>query len=274
MIIKALVENTSVSNGYGSEHGLSLYIESKGRKILFDVGASNLFYENAKKMNVNISDIQYLVISHGHYDHGSGLKLFLKENKKANVFIHNLAFEKYYALRQNNELKYIGLEEELKNNKQITFTYEQLSIDDGIQVFSNVAQNKPLPTSNAGLLKEDNGQMKDDTFAHEQNLIVEEEGKTLLITGCAHNGIINILEHFYKMKGHMPDVVVGGFHLSSRSAGDNESIENIDKIGRLLLDTKAKYYTCHCTGTEAYNYLKTIMGEKIDYLKTGMELTI
>ena len=60
MIIKTLVENTSVSKDLGSEHGLSLYIEANGRKILFDVGASELFFENAKKLNVDISDVDYL----------------------------------------------------------------------------------------------------------------------------------------------------------------------------------------------------------------------
>jgi mRNA degradation ribonuclease J1/J2 len=72
MIIKTLVENTALSKNFGSEHGLSLYIEANSHKILFDVGASELFLENAKKLNVDISEVDYLIISHGHYDHGGG----------------------------------------------------------------------------------------------------------------------------------------------------------------------------------------------------------
>ena len=86
MIIKALVENTSISEDFASEHGLSLYIETKNHKILFDVGASELFLQNAKKLDVNIADVDFLVISHGHYDHGGGLKTFLKENTKPRYF--------------------------------------------------------------------------------------------------------------------------------------------------------------------------------------------
>jgi 7,8-dihydropterin-6-yl-methyl-4-(beta-D-ribofuranosyl)aminobenzene 5'-phosphate synthase len=272
MIVKALVENTSISKDIGSEHGLSLYIESNNRKILFDVGASELFLENARKMNVDISDVDYLIISHGHYDHGGGLRAFLNENKKAEVFVHQLAFEKHYALHSNDILKYIGLEEELKQNKQIISTSDRFFIGRGIQVFSNIKQKKALPGSNSGLLMEQNGQRVEDSFAHEQNLILEEDGKTFLVTGCAHKGIVNILEHFRELKGHMPDYVIGGFHLFSPSSGSSEDPGTIDAIGRYLLATNAKYYTCHCTGIEPYNRLKALMGESIDYLPAGSEI--
>jgi len=103
--------------------------------------------------------------------------------------------------------------------------------------------------------------------------VIKEDGKTLLVTGCAHNGIINILEHFQTLKGRMPDYVIGGFHLSSRSGG-NEDADTIDRICKYLLGTKAKYYTCHCTGIEAYERLKSVMGDRIDYLSAGSEITI
>lgn len=273
MIIKALVENTSLSKELGSEHGLSLYIETNSRKILFDVGASNLFLENARKLNVDISDVDYLIISHGHYDHGGGLKTFLLENKKAEIYLHRLAFEKYYALRSDNELEYIGLDEELKQSSRIVFTSDHFFISGQIQVFSNVTRKESLPKSNNNLFMEHDGKIVQDTFAHEQNLIIEEAEKTLLVTGCAHNGIINILEHFKDLKGRMPDYVVGGFHLSSRSSG-NEAHEMIDRIGKYLVDTKAKFYTCHCTGLKPYKRLKVIMGDSIDYLSAGSEIQI
>lgn len=274
MIIKTLVENTSISEEFGSEHGLSIYIETNDRKILFDVGASELFLENAKKMNINITNIDYLVISHGHYDHGGGLRAFLQKNTKAEIFLHRLAFDKHFALYPNNKLEFIGLEEGLKQNKQIVLTSDRFFISRGIQVFSNIIQKEPAPISNSSLFMEQNGQMIKDIFAHEQNLIIEEDGKSLLITGCAHNGIVNILEHFYSLKGRMPDYVIGGFHLSSRSSGGNENFENIDRISKQLIDTKAKYYTCHCTGVEPYNQLRAVMGDSIDYLPAGSKITI
>ncbi len=273
MLIKALVENTTITDDLGCEHGLSLYIETAKLIILFDVGASELFFQNAKKLGVNIADVDFLVISHGHYDHGGGLKAFLRENEKAEVFLHRLAFEKYYASRPNGTLEYIGLDEDLQHDKRIVRTSDRFFISSGIQLFSHIAQKEPLPISNRGLLKKHEGNMTDDTFAHEQNLIIEEDGKVLLITGCAHNGIINILEHFHSIKSRMPDYVIGGFHLSS-SSGGHENLETLDQISQYLLSTKAKFYTGHCTGLEPYKILKAKMGDRIDYLATGSELTI
>jgi 7,8-dihydropterin-6-yl-methyl-4-(beta-D-ribofuranosyl)aminobenzene 5'-phosphate synthase len=273
MLIKTLVENTSISEDYGSEHGLSLYIETKKHKILFDVGARELFLQNAGKLNVDITDVDFLVVSHGHYDHGGGLGVFLQENSKAKVYLHQHAFGKHYALRLFGEPEFIGLDEDLKQNGQIVLTSGEYNIDKGVWLFSGITQKESRPKSNSGLLMECNGRIMDDTFAHEQNLVIEEDGKTLLVTGCAHNGIVNILEYFYTLKGEMPDYVVGGFHLSSLSAG-NEDFDTIDKIGRRLMDTKAKYYTCHCTGIEPYKRLKSAMGYSIDYLSAGSEITI
>jgi len=272
MIIKTLMENTTVSKDLNSEHGLSLYIETKSHNILFDVGASRLFLDNAQKLNVDITDVGLVVISHGHYDHGGGLRTFLKENTKAEVFLHNLAFEKHYALRPGNNLEFIGLEEDLKQNSRFIFTEDQFFISNGIQVFSNITPKEPPPVSNRGLLKNQNDKMVEDTFLHEQNLIIEEDGKTLLLTGCAHNGIVNIIEHFHAVKGYMPDYVIGGFHLSSRLVNEDSSV--IQRIGRYLVNTKAKFYTCHCTGIEPYKQLKSIMGENIDYISTGSQLIL
>lgn len=72
MIIKVLVENTAISEEYGKIHGLCLYIETEKHKILFDLGPDKLFLENAEKMGVKIEEIDTVVISHGHYDHGAG----------------------------------------------------------------------------------------------------------------------------------------------------------------------------------------------------------
>ena len=91
MIIKTLCENTSVNEDIKAEHGLSFYLElNNGRKLMIDTGQTDLFYENAEKMGVDVSDVECLVISHGHYDHVGGLNKFLEVNKKARFMCTSL----------------------------------------------------------------------------------------------------------------------------------------------------------------------------------------
>lgn len=90
-----------------------------------------------------------------------------------------------------------------------------------------------------------------------------------MIAGCAHKGIINIVDCFKKLKGVFPDYVIGGFRLHSRGTNQNEAPSIVDEIGAVLKETGSKYFTCHCTGIDSYNRLKTVMGESIEYISTG-----
>ena len=92
MKITCLAENTTSRPDIEAEHGLSLYIETNGKKILFDMGQGELFIRNAKRLGIDLSDVDIAVISHGHYDHGGGLRSFLEINKKAPVYISEHAF--------------------------------------------------------------------------------------------------------------------------------------------------------------------------------------
>lgn len=120
----------------------------------------------------------------------------------------------------------------------------------------------------------DGESFKPDDFSHEQNMIIKENGNSVLVAGCAHNGIVNILEHFHADKNSEPGHAIGGFHLYNRSADQYENPGVIAEIGSYLLSTGAIFYTCHCTGIQAYEQLKLIMGNHINYLSTGSQLKI
>ena len=274
MLIKILIENYSVSEELSCEHGFSAYIESQACKLLFDSGASNLFQKNAKKMDVKISDIDFMIISHGHYDHGGGLKSFLAENKKADVYVHRDAFGNFYALRSNNKFDYVGLDDKLKANKRLVFTSDRFFISHRVQVFSGVEEIEPVPILSKALLVEKDNDFVNDSFGHEQHLILDEGDKSLLMTGCAHMGIINVVEHYKKIRGKSPDYIVGGFHLSNQSQSNTESDYMVDKIGNYLLSTGAMCYTGHCTGLKPFERLKAILGDKIEYIKAGSLIEI
>ena len=274
MIIKTLCENTSVNEDIKAEHGLSFYLElNNGRKLMIDTGQTDLFYENAEKMEVDVSDVECLVISHGHYDHVGGLNKFLEVNKKAKIYVHELGFDDYFS-KSSGEIKYIGMDKNLEENPQIVKTKGIFEVDEDIKLFSDVAHETPLPASNSGLFMKENGEIVQDKFLHEQNTIIKEDGKYVLFTGCSHNGIVNILKQFYKNEGRYPDFVIGGFHFSWKNADADADFSYVDEVGKFLLETGAKFYTGHCTGIPAYERLKEIMGDKIDYLASGSVETL
>jgi 7,8-dihydropterin-6-yl-methyl-4-(beta-D-ribofuranosyl)aminobenzene 5'-phosphate synthase len=269
MIIKTLVENTSPSKEYKGEHGLSLYIETGSHKLLFDVGASSLFIENAKKMGVNLLDVDFVIVSHGHYDHGGGLRDFLNLNKKATIYLKRQAFGKYYAINSEGEEKYIGLDENLLESERLIFVEDYFVLDKGLELFSRLKKQEQISTCNQGLFRLEDGLMVQDDFRHEQNLIISLGEKTILLTGCAHQGIINIVESLKTIKSQIPTYLVGGFHLHSNASKQDEDPVLIQQIGQYLKDLKSSCYTCHCTGLAPYKLLKEIMGGQLQYLATG-----
>ncbi len=274
MNLKVLAEDTRVAEHFGTEHGLSLYIETGDHKILFDMGESGLFPENAKKLGVDISHVDFAVISHGHDDHGGGLRVFFENNHKAKVYVQRSAFGKYYALSSKGEMESAGLDETLMQNNRVVLTSGRFTITEEILLFSNIDKGEPYSKLNKDLYMERKGEIVKDSFEHEQVLILSEEGKTFLITGCAHNGIVNILAHAKDILGRMPDYVIGGFHLYECPSLGDEGLHAVDKIAEYLLHTNTEYYTCHCTGLESYHRLKAVMGNQIHYLHAGSEITI
>lgn len=112
-----------------------------------------------------------------------------------------------------------------------------------------------------------------DEFAHEQCLVIEQEGKRILLSGCAHNGILNILDRYREIYGNEPDVVNSGFHMMQKEYTESDW-ETIWATARELCKYQTVFYTGHCTGTEAYDVMKEIMGEQLHPIHSGEELSL
>lgn len=258
MKITCLTENTSICDEIGCEHGLSLYIETEKHNILFDMGQSDLFFQNAEKLGVDISAVDIAILSHGHYDHGGGLAKFLEVNSLARIYISRYAFEPYY----NGTEKYIGLDVSLQNSNRIIYTDKKAVIADSLTLFSAADITKKRNEISLGLNVKKDGEFIQDDFIHEQYLMIEENGKRVLISGCSHNGVIDIAQSF------KPSVLIGGFHFSKL-----ELDSGLADRARILNDFECEYYTCHCTGAEQYEYMKKHM-KKLNYISAGQSIIL
>lgn len=254
---------------------MSLHIKTDKQNILFDTGASSLFLKNAEKLGIDIKSVDKVIVSHGHYDHGGGLASFLEVNKRAKIFINKDAFGKFYSVKDTKE-RYIGLDASLLSSERFVFTGDAEKLDDELEIFSGVTQKILSPSCNSSLYMREEGEegLVQDDFRHEQNLIIRDNDNCLLLCGCAHNGIVNILERYVNRFKSIPTHVVGGFHLSSSSLMRSEKPETVFEIGRYLLDSSAEFYTGHCTGDEAFNILKRTMGQMLNKISTGSRIEI
>lgn len=260
MKIWTLMENTACSESFRSEHGLSLYLEVNGKKILFDAGQSDAFLENAKRLGIDLGEADLAVLSHGHYDHGGGLAAFLQRNEKAPVYVSQYAFGEH--LNAND--RYIGLDPALRQSGRLVMVSGDKTLAEGITLLSCEDRPYRIPVNPSGLQMREEGILKPEDFRHEQYLLIEEDGKRILVSGCSHRGIVNI-------STWIPcDVLIGGFHFMKMDPHGEE----IRQAAKELLSGNTCYYTGHCTGAEQYAVMKEMMDDRLQYLSAGTVLEL
>jgi len=262
MKITCLCEDTLFSERFFCEHGLSLYIETNNKKILFDMGQTDVFYKNAKLLGVDLSQADIAVLSHGHYDHGGGIKTFLTINNSAKIYMSEHVFGDFY----NSTGKYIGLDGNLKNNNRFVFCDGYKKLGEGLELLSLNKEDLTTSVDSAGLTMKKDGKVIPDDFMHEQYLKITENGKTYLFSGCSHMGVVNIAKHF------RPDALIGGFHLIKQNAVKDNPTLNMTADN--LNDLNIRYYTCHCTGHQQYEILKEQMADNLYYCAAGQILEL
>ena len=255
MKLIVLMENTAARDDLSCEHGLSLYIEAAGLRILFDAGQTTAFADNAEKLGVDLRAVDLCILSHGHYDHGGGLQRFLEINDRAPVYLSRHAFGAHY----NGTAKYIGLPEALQASDRLVFTGDEAAPAPGLTLHS--CNHCAFPILPYGLTVRQNGTFRPEDFRHEQYLLIEAGGRRILVSGCSHKGVVNLARHF------RPDVLIGGFHLMKLDPANDAAA--LERTADALLSLPMTCYTGHCTGAEQYTALKARMGDRLHALSTG-----
>lgn len=253
MKIYTLIENEKQKGtGFLSEHGLSLYFEHGGKRILFDTGASDAFVYNATLLGIDLNKIDVCVISHAHDDHIGGLEAFLGINSHAPVYLKSAARGDFYT-------KHLGKKERTsldpsffdRHASRLRFFDDKIEVAKGVTA-SGIKQFRRLPLYASLMLEKKGEAFVADTLAHELYVAVEEADGVVVLTGCAHHGLLNILmsaeEDFGRIKG-----VAGGFHLSGAGKHNllKEPESEIVAIAKYLENNKIKkVFTGHCTGAK------------------------
>jgi 7,8-dihydropterin-6-yl-methyl-4-(beta-D-ribofuranosyl)aminobenzene 5'-phosphate synthase len=282
MKIISLVENTRMlqRKDLHTEPGLSLCIFTEGRQILFDTGLSNKFYSNAQRLNVDISQVGLVVISHHHFDHGGGLATFLDVNHHAKIYLKNSSTEHFYFDIFGLFRYQIGLDATLfqKYPQRFAFINQFTEIAPDIFILTKIEGRHPIPKGNRHLFMVTGNSLQLDDFEHELILVIRQDAGLVIFTECSHHGILNMLD---TVVAHFPDqpikAVFGGFHLIdlpliNTMAGSKEDVE---EVGQAMLEFPIeKIYTGHCTGPKAYRILKNILGAKLENFPTGCQIEL
>ena len=257
MKLWTLIENTTCNTGLTCEHGLSLYIEANGQRILFDAGQTGAFADNAEKMGVDLTKVDMCILSHGHYDHGGGIKRFLEVNDHAKVYVSRHAFGDHY----NAEEKFIGLDWELLSEERIVFVGDNHTLSGTLSLHGCEKFPQPFFTDPYGMQVKRKNVLETDDFRHEIYLLIREGERRIIVSGCSHKGVMNIKTWF------APDVFIGGFHLMKLDP--EKEATRLKFTAMELMKKETVYYTGHCTGDAQYDVLKAHMGERLHRLATG-----
>ena len=275
MRIVNLVEDTFGVPECFPQHGLSFYIETDKHCLLFDTGASELTWKNAENLGVDLKKVDTVIISHGHYDHAGGVQSFVEINPDAKIYIQSSATGEFYRKHDgNNGYKYVGIDLGIPTLPQITLLNGDYTIDEELSLFTGVKGKRMKPDTSKILKERKNGRYVADSFRHEQYLVISEGDEKVLFSGCAHNGILNILDHFKSLYGCYPDSVISGLHLMKKDDFTPEEEEEIRALAKELGEISTEIYTAHCTGLPAFNILKKTLGPQIQYVHCGQLIPV
>ncbi len=272
MQITVLINNCVHRPDLKAEHGISLWLDFGLDCILFDTGASELVVNNAKTLGIDFKNAKGIALSHGHYDHTGGLLAVLnKINKPISIWTHPAAFEEKGAV-WGEGIRDIGLPFSKKalekNGARFELDKEPRQLFPGIWLTGEIPRKTTFEDVEAILLKKVNENWEPDPILDDGALVIDNPKGAIIITGCAHAGIINTIEYGLQLiNTKRLYAVIGGFHLWHASPERLENtIEALKEYDPELL------VIGHCTGLDAGAMIKGVFGNRCIFLDVGLKI--
>jgi 7,8-dihydropterin-6-yl-methyl-4-(beta-D-ribofuranosyl)aminobenzene 5'-phosphate synthase len=247
--ITILCDNQTIRGDLRHEDGLAIWIETPDRRILFDTGLGTTLEPNAKTLGIDLSQADTIVLSHGHYDHSSGLPIAMNRAPSAPVFFHPKAIIPRFNLQPDGSLTSIGMTEavrgRLQSSAQSRTCLTQTEVAAGVWVAGAIARRNGFEdTDDCYFL--DPQRAAPDPVEDELVLWIETRRGIILLTGCCHVGIVNTIEHVQRLSGKPINAIIGGLHLQHATKQQLEAvITSLNKQPHL-----EQIVLCHCTGEE------------------------
>lgn len=276
MVISTLVENFLFNDDLKCRHGLSLLIQlDNGPTILFDSGPDDALLFNMAVLKHSFEEIDFIVISHGHRDHGGGLKYVLERNSNARVYLHEKCTGKFFS-EKAGKMRPISFYDDSFPAERMDFITQDKDIHPRLQIFVGFERSGFFPTGNLNLYMQKDDVLLHDDFEHEIVLLLREKENNVLITGCSHSGIGNIIRSVLKRSGLKKiEHVIGGFHLTIPSSGEYELPEKVQQLAAELNQfPETRFYTGHCTGKKQITFLSSYLTPELVEINTGSVLRI
>jgi len=274
MKVSVLIENTTNSQ-LVCEHGLSLLIEYEGRKILLDAGSTSAFLDNAGSLGIDLGDVDFCVLSHGHYDHSGGFEKYLEEHPKKKIFAMRTAVEEYYSAA-GAPMHEIGIPKGVypAYRENFIFVNEFKELAKGIYLVPHSTKGLEQTGERAKLYKKVGNTFVPDDFSHEMSLVFDTKKGLVVFNSCSHSGIVTIINEVKAcLQNKNIYAFFGGLHMKGKKDGVEVctfSEAEIQKIaGDLKIQDLQKLFTGHCTGAAGFEMLKRYMPGKVEYLYTG-----
>lgn len=272
MKISVLNENTAGARGFLAEHGLSLLIEAGEKRYLFDTGQTDVFMRNAAVLGEDLTRLDGIILSHGHFDHCDGLEYLVNAYREKDmplppVYVREAAFRDKKVLRRPRlSLRSIGISwKKQMVDASVRLAAELEQIGDGMWLLGSIPYTVEFETKPDTFFIDEDGRQIPDYMEDEQLLIVETDKGLSVFAGCCHAGVINCLTHVKRsFPGRGIYSVFAGMHLMN--ADRDRILRTVEELEKMAPEV---IMPVHCTGIEAIGKIKDVFGERCILMETG-----